>query len=98
MKDHKAMVWKLRRLGGAALLVALACLMAALASREAGATTNKRESYLVLGTIEKIDSSANTITVRLSDGTDKTFQLAKRLVVNGREETRNHAESGLMAR
>src|SRR4029077_7632737 len=61
-------------------------------------TTNKRESYLVLGTIEKIDSSANTITVRLSDGTDKTFQLAKRLVVNGREETRNHAESGLMAR
>jgi hypothetical protein len=53
---------------------------------------------MVLGTIENIDSAANTITVRLSDGTDKTLQLAKRLVVNGREETRNRAESRLMAR
>jgi hypothetical protein len=52
----------------------------------------------LLGTIENIDSAANTITVRLADGTDKTLQLAKRLVVNGREETRSRAESGLMAR
>ena len=98
MKDQKAIVWKLGRLGGAVLLVALVCLTSTLASRDASAATNKRESYLVLGTIENIDSAANTITVKLSDGTDKTLQLAKRLTVNGREETRNRAESGLMAR
>jgi hypothetical protein len=97
MKDHKAIFWKLGRLGGAVLLVALVCLTSTLASREASAATNKRE-YLVLGTIENVDSAANTITVKLSDGTDKTLQLAKRLTVNGREETRNRAESGLMAR
>lgn len=98
MKDHKSIIWKLGRLGGAVLLVTLVCLTSTLVSRHVGAATKKRESYLVLGTIENIDTAANTITVRLSDGTDKTLQLAKRLVVNGREETRNRAESRLMAR
>jgi len=51
----------------------------------------------VLATIENIDSVANTITVRLPDGTDKTLQLGKRLMVNGRAETRNRAESELTA-
>ena len=51
----------------------------------------------MLGTIENIDSAANTITVKLSDGTDKTLQLPKRLTVNGREETRSRAESALTA-
>ena len=98
MKDHKSIVWKLGRLGGAVLLVALVCLTSTLASRDASAATNKRESYLVLGTIENIDTAANTITVKLSDGTDKTLQLGKRLMVNGREETRSRAESALTAR
>ena len=98
MKDHKSIVWRLGRLGGAVLLVALVCLTSTLASRDASAATNKRESYLVLGTIENIDTAANTITVKLSDGTDKTLQLAKRLTVNGREETRSRAESALTAR
>ena len=98
MKDNKAIVWNLGRLGGAVLLVALVCLMSTLASRDASAATNRRESYQVLGTIENIDTAANTITVKLSDGTDKTLQLAKRLMVNGREETRSRAESALTAR
>jgi len=88
----------MERLGGAVVLFALVCLTGMLASRDAGATTNKRESYQVFGTIESIDTAANTITVRLSDGTDKTLQLAKRLTVNGREETRSRAESALTAR
>ena len=98
MKDNKAIVWNLERLGEAVLLVALVCLTGTLASRDASAATNRRESYQVLGTIENIDTAANTITVRLSDGTDKTLQLAKRLTVNGREETRSRAESALTAR
>ena len=95
MKDNKAIVWNLERLGGAVLLVALVCLTSTLASRDASASTNRRESYQVLGTIENIDTAANTITVKLSDGTDKTLQLAKRLMVNGREETRSRAEAAL---
>ena len=98
MKDNKAIVWNLERLGGAVLLVALVCLTSTLASRDASASTNRRESYQVLGTIENVDTAANTITVKLSDGTDKTLQLAKRLMVNGREETRSQAESALTAR
>jgi len=98
MKDNKAIVWNLERLGEAVLLVALVCLTSTLASRDASAATNRRESYQVLGTIENIDTAANTITVRLSDGTDKTLQLAKRFMVNGREETRTRAESALTAR
>jgi hypothetical protein len=98
MRDNKWIVrWKLGRLVGAVLLVALACLTSTLASRDASAAPSGREKYLVLGTIENIDSAANTITVRLSDGTDKTLQLAKRLTVNGREETRSRAESALTA-
>src|SRR6185503_2307282 len=98
MNDHQGIVRKMERLGGAGVLFALVCLTGMLASRDAGATTNKRESYQVFGTIESIDTAANTITVRLSDGTDKTLQLAKRLTVNGREETRSRAESALTAR
>lgn len=97
MKDHKSMLWKLGRLGGAVWLVALICLTSTLASRDASAAPNERKSYEVLGTIENIDSAANTITVKLADGTDKTLQLAKRLMVNGREEKRGRAESALMA-
>jgi hypothetical protein len=99
MKDNRAIVhWKSRRLVGGLLLVAVVCFASMLASRDASAASNGREKYLVLGTIENIDSAANTITVRLADGTDRTLQLAKRLVVNGHEETRSRAESGLMAR
>lgn len=99
MKDNKSIVnWKLGRLICDALLVALVCLTSTLASRDASAAPNGREKYVVLGTIENIDSAANTITFRLSDGTDKTLQLAKRLTVNGREETRSRAESALTAR
>lgn len=97
MKDHKSIVWKLERLGGAVLLVALVCLTSTVVSRVASAAPNERESYQVLGTIENIDSATNTITVKLADGTDKTLQLAKRLMVNGREETRSRAESALTA-
>ena len=98
MKDNKAIGhWKLSRLVGEVLLVALVCLTSTLASRVASAAPNAHERYLVLGTIENVDSAANTITVRLSDGSDKTLQLAKRLTLNGREETRSRAESGLAA-
>ena len=38
---------------------------------DARAASNGHEGYLVLGTIEKFDSAANTITIRLSDGADK---------------------------
>jgi len=88
---------KLARLVGKVLFVALVSLTITLASRDANATLNAHERYLVLGTIENVDSGANTITVRLSDGTDKTLQLAKRVTVNGRGEPRSHAESALMA-
>ena len=98
MKDNRAIVHgKSGRLVGSVLLVAFVCLAGMLASRDASAASNRHERYEVLGTIENIDSAANTITVRLADGTDKTLQLAKRLVVNGREETRNRAESALTA-
>src|SRR6267142_3078619 len=98
MKENKLIVrWKWGRLVGAVLLVAWVCLLGTLASRTASAAPNGHEKYLVLGTIENIDSAANTITVKLSDGTEKTLQLAKRLTVNGREETRSRAESVLTA-
>jgi hypothetical protein len=98
MKDNRVMVhWKLARLVGAVMLVVLVCLANTLPSRDANAAPSGREKHMVLGTIENIDSAANTITVRLSDGTDKTLQVAKRLTVNGREETRARAESALTA-
>jgi hypothetical protein len=50
---------------------------------------------VVLGTIESVDNAGNAITVKLSDGTEKTWQLAKRMVVNGREEGMSRAESAL---
>jgi hypothetical protein len=99
MKENKRIVhWELGRLAGAVLLAALFCLTSTLASRNANAAPNGSERYVVLGTIESIDSAANAITVRLSDGTDKTWPLAKRLTVNGRAEARSRAESALMAR
>jgi hypothetical protein len=97
LKNNESILWKLKRSGGAALLIALVCLMSTLASRDASAAPRERKSYLVVGTIENIDSGSNTITVKLSDGTDKTLQLAKRLMVNGREESRLRAESALTA-
>lgn len=98
MKNNKLIVHlRLRWLVGAVLLAAFVCLTSTLASHEASAAPNEHRSYLVLGTVESIDSAANTITVRLSDGADKTLQLAKRLKINGREETRNQAESALTA-
>lgn len=96
MKDNRVIgIWKSGWLISGVLLVAV-CLAGMLAVRDASAS-NGREKYEVLGTIENIDSAANTITVKLFDGTNKTMQLAKHLTVNGREETRNHAESGLAA-
>jgi len=89
--------WKSGRLVGGLLLVAIVCLASMLASGNVSAAPNRHERYQVLGTIENIDSGGNTITVRLSDGTDKTLQLAKRLTVNGRAESRNRAESALTA-
>ena len=98
MKNKRATVrGKIRRLAGDVLLVALVCLAGTLASHDASAASNGHERYLVLGTIENIDSAANTITIRLSDGTDKTMPLAKRITVNGRGETRSRAESSLRA-
>jgi hypothetical protein len=97
MMEHKSIAWKWGRFGGAVSLVALVCLTSTLAPPDASAATNERKSYEVLGTIENIDSAANTITVKLSDGTDKTLQLPKHLTVNGREETRSRAESALTA-
>jgi len=92
MKENKAMVnEKFGRLSGDVLLFTLVCLVAALASGNASAATR----YRVLGTIENVDSAGNTITVRLSDGTDKTLQLAKHVMVNGRDETRSRAEAAL---
>jgi hypothetical protein len=98
MKDNESVIWKMKRLGGAVLIVAFVCLTSTLSSRDASAATSKRQSYEVLATIENIDSATNTITVKLSDGTDKTLELAKRLTINGREETRSRAESALTAR
>ncbi len=92
MKENKAMVnERFGRLRGDVLLVTLVCLVAALASSNASAATR----YRVLGTIENINSAGNTITFRLSDGTDKTLQLAKHVMVNGRDETRSRAEVAL---
>jgi hypothetical protein len=99
MKDNKSIVhWKLEWLVGAVFFAALFCLTSTLALHDASAAPNGHEEYVVLGTIENIDIAANTITVRLSDGTDKTLQLAKRLKIDGREETRSRAESALVAR
>jgi len=96
MKNIRAIVHcRLGRLIGGVLLVALVCLASTLALRDASAATNRHERYMVLGTIENIDNAAQTITVRLSDGTDKKLLLAKRLTVNGREDTRSQAESAL---
>jgi len=98
MKDNKSILnrkWK--QLVGAVLLVVVICLTTMLLSHNANAASNSPERYLLLGTIENIDSAANTITVRLFDGTDKTLQLAKHLTVNGREEKRTRAESRLLA-
>jgi len=92
MKENKAMVnERFGRLRGDVLLVTLVCLVAALASSNASAATR----YRVLGTIENINSAGNTITFRLSDGTDKTLQLAKHVMVNRREETRSRVEAAL---
>lgn len=87
--------WKSGRLVGFKLMVTLVCLMCPLASSVASAAPDRYERFQVLGIIENIDSAANTITVRLSDGTDKTLRLAKRLRVNGREEATDRAESAL---
>ena len=57
---------KVRRLTRDVLLVALVCLASTLASHDASAASNGHERYLVLGTIENIDSAANTITIRQS--------------------------------
>lgn len=96
MKDNKSIVHgKSGRLVGAVLLGALVCLTGTLASHDASAASNGRDKYQVLGTIENIDSAANAITVRLSDGTEKTLQVAKRLNVDGRDEARDRAESRL---
>jgi hypothetical protein len=81
----------------AVLFVVLVCLTTTLLSPNTSAASTERERYLLLGTIKNIDSRANTITVRLFDGTDKTLRLGKRLTVNGREETMNRAESRLLA-
>ncbi|HXD33752.1 MAG TPA: hypothetical protein VN643_21710 [Pyrinomonadaceae bacterium] len=97
MKDNKSILnRKLGELAGAVMFVALVCLTTMLSSQNASAASNPREKYMVLGTIENIDSAANTITVRLFDGTDKSMQLSKRLMVNGRAEKRTRAESRLM--
>lgn len=94
MNDNKAVVnGKFGWLISNVLLITLVCLVGTLASGNASATTR----YRLLGTIENIDSTANTITVKLFDGTDKTFQLARRVMVNGRQETRSRAESALTA-
>jgi hypothetical protein len=92
---HNMMHWKSERLAGFILMVTLVCLTGTVASRVASAAPDRHERFQVLGTIENIDSAANTITVRLSDGTDKTLRLAKRLTVNGREETTRRSESAL---
>jgi len=95
MNDNKAVVnGKFGWLISNVLLITLVCLVGTLASGNASAATR----YRLLGTIENIDSTANTITVRLFDGTDKTFQLARRVMVNGHQETRSRAESALTAR
>lgn len=94
---HNMVHWKLGRFVGGVLLAGLVFLAGTLAARNASATPNRHEKFLVLVTIENIDSAANTITVKLPDGTDKTLQLGKRLTVNGREETRDRAESAMTA-
>jgi len=94
MNDNKAVVnGKFGWLIWNVWLITLVCLVGIWASANASAATR----YRLLGTIENIDTTANTITVRLFDGTDKTLQLARRLRVNGREETRSRAESALTA-
>ena len=98
MRTNSAVAnWKLARLVNGMLLVGLVCLTSGLGSLEAYAKTNGNERYQVLATIESIDTAANTITVKLSDGTDKTLQLGKNLTVNGRQESRDRAESALTA-
>ena len=94
MNENGTMVHlKLSRLVGGALFAGLVCLTSVLASRDASAATHNK--YQVLGTIENIDGASNTITVRLSDGTDKTLRLAKRFTVNCREENSSRGESKL---
>jgi len=95
---HNMMVWKSGRIVGFTLMVTLVCLMGTQAARVASAAPDRHERFQVLGTIENIDSAAGTITVRLSDGSDKSLRLAKHLTVNGREETTRRAESALAVR
>jgi hypothetical protein len=96
MKDNEVIVrGTLEWIVGGLLPVALFCLVSGLASRDASAAPNGHERYQVLGTIENIDSAANAITVKLSDGTDKTLQVGKRLSVDGRDEPRSRGESRL---
>src|SRR5215471_222346 len=95
MRDEAIGNFNFRRLFIDVLLVVLACLAIALIAGYASGARTKSERYRVLGTIENIDSTANTITVKLSDGTEKTLSLAERLTVNGREEQRTRAESAL---
>jgi hypothetical protein len=85
----------LGRLVDSIWLAALVCLLGMLASSYVSAAPDGHSRYQVLGTIENIDNAANTITVRLSDGTDKTLQLAKHVTIDGREEARSRAESAL---
>ena len=99
MKDNKSIVSvMLGRLVGAVLVIALVCFASMLVSPDVNAAPHSHAKYLVLATIENIDSVANTMTVRLSDGTDRTLQLAKHVTVNGRNERRSQAESDLMAK
>ena len=85
---------RLALLLGAAPLAAMVFLTTALLPRAASAAT-KNERYVVLGTIESVDNAGKAITVRLSDGTEKTLRLAQHMVVNGRAEKESRAESAL---
>jgi hypothetical protein len=87
---------KLARALGGMSLAALVCLAGTLAASTASASPNRSERYIILGTIDNVDSAGNAITVKLSDGTEKTLQLAKRMMVNGRNEKMDRAEAALM--
>jgi hypothetical protein len=92
---HNIMLWKSGRLVGFILMVTLVCLTSAPASRFASAAPARHEEYQALVTIENIDSATGTITVRLSDGTEKTLRLPKHMTVDGRPEGMSRAESAL---
>lgn len=86
---------KLARMLGGMSLAALVCLAGTLAASTASASPNRGERYVLLGTIDNVDSAGNAITIKLSDGTEKTLQLAKRMMVNGRDEKMGRAEAAL---